>query len=80
MQSGFVKFEIHEDLTTSLDVRYIELHKVDNGNLRSIDYVYVHRGEDHSEFTVSNLDEGTYYLHVYRQSGEGGRRGGPDGS
>ena len=72
VQSGFVKFEIHEDLTTSLDVRYIELHKVDNGNLRSIDYVYVHRGEDHSEFTVSNLDEGTYYLHVYRQSGEGG--------
>lgn len=72
VQSGFVKFEIHEDLTTSLDVRYIELHKVDNGSLRSIDWVYVHRGEDHSEFTVSNLDEGTYYLHVYRQSGEGG--------
>lgn len=72
VQSGFVKFEIHEDLTTSLDIRYIELHKVDNGSLRSIDYVYVHRGEDHSEFTVTNLDDGTYYLHVYRQSGEGG--------
>ena len=72
VQSGFVKFEIHEDLNTSLDIRYIELHKLDNGSLKSVDYVYVHRGEDHSEFTVTNLDEGTYYLHVYRQSGEGG--------
>lgn len=72
VQSGFVTFEIHEDLTTSLDIRYIELHKIDNGSLRSLDYVYVHRGEDHSEFTVTNLDEGTYYLHIYRQSGEGG--------
>jgi len=72
VQSGIVTFEIHEDLNTSLDIRYIELHKIDNSGLRSLDYVYVHRGEDHSEFTVTNLDEGIYYLHVYRQSGEGG--------
>lgn len=72
VQAGFVKFEIHEDLTTSLNISYIELFKNDNGNLKSIDYVYVHRGEDHSEFTVMNLDDGTYYLKVHREKGEGG--------
>lgn len=72
VQAGFVKFEIHEDLKTSLDIRYVELYKNDNGNLKSIDYVYVHRGEDHSEFTVTNLEDGIYYLRVHREKGEGG--------
>ena len=72
VQSGFVKFEIHEDLNTSLDIRYIELFKNNNGSPRSVDYVYVHRGEDHSEFTVTALDDGIYYLRVHREKGEGG--------
>ena len=72
VQAGFVRFEIHEDLNTSLDVRYIELYKDDNGTLRSQNYVYIHRGERNSELTVTNLDEGIYYLKVHREKGEGG--------
>lgn len=67
---GLAVFQIQADTTTRLDVRYIELFLLKDGNLKSKGWVYVHR--EPGELIVNDLEEGTYYLRVHRESGEGG--------